>query len=287
MIPAAEQFALRPLKVLLAEDSPLNQRLAVGMLNKYGHQVDVASNGREAVELCRRDENEYDVILMDVQMPEMDGLQAARLLRTETPQSGRRAPIIAMTAQAMKGDRERCMAAGMDDYVSKPIRPRELFAAIRRTLGAQAIFGAGEGEPSYDEASQAQSGRDASGLVNWEVARETVQGDQALLRKLAETALSESSALMAEMRRAIDEGDYAGVERAAHALKGQFRIFGAAVAEHVAFHIENAAADRSLEVAGSLAALERQVELMRAELRDFLGGLASQHSAKQPFNAEH
>lgn len=286
MIPAAERLALRPLKILLAEDSPLNQRLAIGLLSKYGHRVDVASNGREAVELCRRNDSEYDVILMDVQMPEMDGLQAARILRTEAPQSGWRAPIIAMTGYAMKGDRERCMAAGMDDYVSKPIRPRELFAAIRRTLGREALSGAGEGESPRDEASQTHPGRAGTGLVNWSAALETVQGDQALLRKLAETALSESSALMTEMRRAIDERDFAGVERAAHALKGQFRIFGAAVAEHVAFHIENSAADRSLDVTDSLAALERQVELIHAELRDFLGDRASHDNAKEPSNAE-
>ena len=140
MIHAAEPLSLRPLKILLAEDSPLNQRLAVGLLSKYGHRVEVANNGREAVELCRRNESEYDVILMDVQMPEMDGLQATRILRNQAPQSGRHAPIIAMTAYAMKGDRDRCVAAGMDDYVSKPIRPSELFAAIRRTLGRQALL---------------------------------------------------------------------------------------------------------------------------------------------------
>lgn len=115
----------RPLRVLLVEDSPINQKLAVGMLHKWGHEVVVAPNGREAVELYQR--QSFDLILMDVQMPEMDGFETTEAIRAIERRTGRHVPILAMTAHALKGDRERCLAAGMDDYVGKPIRPEVLF----------------------------------------------------------------------------------------------------------------------------------------------------------------
>ena len=116
------------LSVLLAEDNPINQRVARGLLAKRGHRVTVASTGLEAVEASGRES--FDVVLMDVQMPTMDGLQAAATIRHRERSTGGRLPIIAMTAHAMKGDRERCLEAGMDGYVTKPIRPGELFEAI-------------------------------------------------------------------------------------------------------------------------------------------------------------
>ncbi len=122
----------RPLSVLLAEDSVANQKLAVGLLKKWGHNVTVANNGAEAVRISR--ERVFDLILMDVQMPELDGLQATAAIRERERQSGRHTPIIAMTAHAMKGDREKCLAAGMDGYVAKPIRFRELQAAIDQVV---------------------------------------------------------------------------------------------------------------------------------------------------------
>jgi CheY-like chemotaxis protein len=114
--------------VLLAEDNTINQKLAVRLLEKRGHSVVVAGNGREALTALERES--YDVVLMDVQMPEMDGFEATAAIRAREKESGRRLPIIAMTAYAMKGDRERCLAAGMDGYVSKPLQPRELFEAV-------------------------------------------------------------------------------------------------------------------------------------------------------------
>jgi two-component system sensor histidine kinase/response regulator len=124
---------LAPLHILLAEDSLVNQKLAVGLLQKHGHSVDVVSDGRSAVDVVQTSDD-YDLVLMDVQMPEMDGLEATRSIRAAERLAGRHIPIIAMTAHAMKGDRENCLEAGMDDYVSKPIRAQQLFAIIAAVL---------------------------------------------------------------------------------------------------------------------------------------------------------
>ncbi len=129
--PSAPQ---RSLRVLLAEDSLVNQKLAVGLLEKHGHQVTLANHGREAV--AAWESQAFDLVLMDVQMPEMDGYEATEAIRTRERETGRHTPIIAMTAHAMKGDRERCLAAGMDGYVAKPIRAQQIFDAIEQVLGS-------------------------------------------------------------------------------------------------------------------------------------------------------
>ncbi len=123
---------LPPLRILLAEDSPLNQKLAVALLQKHGHQVVLAQNGHEAVAAAR--ENDFDLILMDVQMPVMDGFEATRRIREGELARGRHVPIIAMTAHALKGDMEHCLAAGMDGYVAKPVRAQELFETMDRLI---------------------------------------------------------------------------------------------------------------------------------------------------------
>ena len=132
-LPSAKRTSrLGPLRVLLAEDSLVNQKLAVGLLKKWGHSVVVTSNGREA--LAALESQHFDLVLMDVQMPEMDGLEAVAEIRASDKRSGRHMPIIAMTAHAMKGDRERCLEAGMDDYVSKPIHAHQLFETLESVL---------------------------------------------------------------------------------------------------------------------------------------------------------
>ena len=123
---------LPPLRVLLAEDNLVNQRLAVRLLEKAGHAVFVAGNGRQALHALDRER--FDVVLMDVQMPELGGMEATEAIRQREREMGGHIPIIALTAHAMKGDRERCLAAGMDGYVAKPIRDRELFQTIEQVL---------------------------------------------------------------------------------------------------------------------------------------------------------
>jgi CheY-like chemotaxis protein len=131
-IPAEPLPPLLPLDILLVEDSLVNQKLATLLLKKHGHGVTLANNGREA--LAQLAEKRFDVVLMDVEMPEMDGLEATAVTRAKERQTGEHVPIIAMTAHALKGDRERFLAAGMDEYVSKPIRAAILFQTIQQVL---------------------------------------------------------------------------------------------------------------------------------------------------------
>ena len=126
--PVAESQEARGLRILLAEDSIVNQKLAMALLQDRGHLVTLARNGSEAVAISAS--APFDLILMDVQMPEMDGFEATTAIRERERGTGQRIPIVAMTAYALKGDRERCLTAGMDGYVAKPIRAQELFAAI-------------------------------------------------------------------------------------------------------------------------------------------------------------
>jgi CheY-like chemotaxis protein len=128
-----EQAPVRPapaLRVLVAEDNPVNQKLVVSLLRKLGHETTVAGNGSEALSALER--AAFDLVLMDVQMPEMDGLEATARIRARERVVGGHLPIVALTAHALKGDRERCLEAGMDDYVSKPIKPEELKRALAR-----------------------------------------------------------------------------------------------------------------------------------------------------------
>jgi CheY-like chemotaxis protein len=133
LVPAEDH---RRLRILLAEDNPVNQKVATRLLEKRGHTVALAESGKEAVNAWR--EQPFDLILMDVQMPDMDGFVATAKIREQERLGARHIPIIAMTAHAMVGDRERCLAAGMDDYVSKPVNVNDLFAAIERLLPAAA-----------------------------------------------------------------------------------------------------------------------------------------------------
>jgi two-component system, sensor histidine kinase and response regulator len=123
------------LRILLAEDNMVNQRLAFRLLEKQGHVIVLANNGQEALDHLLKDS--FDLILMDVQMPDVDGLEATREIRKREVSTGKHIPIVAMTAHAMEGDRERCIEAGMDDYISKPIKASMLFEVIERLCDTQ------------------------------------------------------------------------------------------------------------------------------------------------------
>ena len=240
----------RPLRILLAEDSLVNQRLAVGLLERHGHRVTIANNGRQAFDLVAG--NGFDVILMDVQMPELDGLEATRLIRERELSTGQHIPIIAMTAHALKGDRERCLSGGMDEYVAKPIRERQLLLALHTVLG-------GDSPPPPAEAPAAAVADDTD-VLNWEEALKICSGDRELLREIAEAFLEEYPRRMDELRQAIDTADWELLHRAAHTIKGAMRYFGAHAVFDRAFGIEQLAARQSL------AGVEEILTLLKQEL---------------------
>ncbi|HEX6654005.1 MAG TPA: GAF domain-containing protein [Thermoleophilaceae bacterium] len=201
-----------PLRILLAEDNSVNQQLALKLLERMGYGADVVGNGVEAVAAV--ESASYDLVLMDVQMPELDGLEATR--RIVQRFGADRPRIVAVTADAMQGDRERCLAAGMDDYITKPIRPAELAGAIERA------------EPRGSAAHDTQA-LDGGGLESGALDRlmEVGGGDADFVRGLMETFAEEAPAALADMRTGLESEDAEAVRRAAHTLKSNAATFGA------------------------------------------------------------
>jgi PAS domain S-box-containing protein len=235
--PSEEGSAERaPLRILVAEDHVVNQRLVLLLLEKLGYSADLASNGGEAVEAVRS--QPYDVVLMDIEMPEMDGLEAARRIRVE--RRGARPPrIIAVTANAMQGDRDACLAAGMDDYLTKPIRLEELDAALRRC------------EPRVAADSPAPSqGPDVLTASTLEQLR--ALGGAEFVGELAATFLAETPSLLEMLRRACAEGDVHELRRGAHTLKSHARTFGADALGDACHRLETLGAAGTLDGAADL-----------------------------------
>jgi CheY-like chemotaxis protein len=220
MSPSADSSSLetrtRGLKILLAEDNAVNRRLATALLEKRGHTVIAAENGRIALDLLGQ--QTVDLVLMDVQMPVMDGLEAIGAIRAKEQINGPRLPIIALTAHAMKGDRERCIDAGADEYMTKPIRTNELFAAIDRISA-----GSANRVPPAPTTQVAAASRvlDTAALL------ERVEGDRDLLEELVQLFTQECPANMAAIRQAQDDRDVPLLERLAHTLKGASANLGA------------------------------------------------------------
>jgi CheY-like chemotaxis protein len=234
----------RRLRVLVAEDNPVNQKLAVGILAKRGHSVRVAQNGREAVEAVA--EQPFDLVLMDVHMPEMGGFEATGLIRRRERADGRRLPIVAVTARAMTGDRERCLEAGMDDYLTKPMKVKDLLDIIDRLVIKSAVA---EGGPADNAGESAFEDR---------VLRDRFDGDLDLLRLVAGTFLESTPPLLHDMRQAIAAGDAGSVSRIAHRLRGSLANFGADQAVDAAFRLERMGAEGDL--AGADAVCETLLE---------------------------
>jgi PAS domain S-box-containing protein len=208
-------FTERRLGVLLAEDSLVNQQVARGVLEARGHRVDVVGTGAEAVAATGR--RRYDVVLMDLQMPEMDGLEAVKLIRQrEARNGGFHLPVIALTAHALKGDRERCLQAGMDGYVAKPLRAVELMSEIAEVLP--------EARPLRDQPAE-ESAAVWAGDLDLERALEAVAGDRDLLEKVVDASLEEGPELLAEVLRVAAAGDAEALRLAAHKLRGSLRYF--------------------------------------------------------------
>jgi CheY-like chemotaxis protein len=239
----------------LAEDSYVNQRLVLGLLGKQGHDVAVAENGREAVRLARADR--FDLVLMDVQMPEMDGFEATRQIRHWESNNEGHLPIVALTAHAMKGDRDRCLSAGMDAYVSKPIRAQKLFETMETVLRAAA--------------SQTAHVATASDGVDWRKAMESVKGDRRLLCQLIEIFLDEGPGRIQQARQALAVSDMARLQQAARNLRSSFKSFGAVRAYDLCGQLETLAGNgRHDQLDAAVSTLEQEVAKLLEALPKYL-----------------
>jgi PAS domain S-box-containing protein len=251
----------RFLKVLLAEDNVINQKLAATILQKMGHLVTIAENGEEAL---RKIENSYfDVILMDVQMPEMDGFQATRAIREKEKITGGHTPIFAMTAHAMSGDREKCLAEGMDGYISKPINAQELLENIDRLVSQRETTS--EGTFSNEEKGE---------IVDKALLIARVGGDVELLDELVDLFMKNSSRMLCAVEQAVHEGRAETIEKAAHSLKGSVGNFAADRAFQAAMKLETMGREgRVRHAEEALKNLEREISL----LKDALSTLRNAH----------
>jgi CheY-like chemotaxis protein len=231
--------------VLVAEDNVVNQRVAVGMLERAGHRAVVVENGRQALAALSREA--FDLVLMDVQMPELDGFETTAAIREHERERARKrhVPIVALTAHAMKGDAERCLAAGMDAYLAKPLQPAELIAVIGRLAHDTAI--------------------DRERLL------ERVGGDASALAEVARIFLADAPRRLGEIRRAIAKRDARALRAAAHTLKGAVANFGAQSAVEAALELQKIGDAGELDEAPTvLERLEAELKAVRRALRQLV-----------------
>jgi CheY-like chemotaxis protein/HPt (histidine-containing phosphotransfer) domain-containing protein len=245
----------QPLRILLAEDDLVNQKLAVRLLEKQGHTVTVAASGREALALLdspgQAPANRFDLALLDVQMPDMDGLQAAAEIRRREKTAGGHLPLIALTAYAMQGDRERCLAAGMDGYVAKPIRPSDLMQAIAEVTPAEL----------------------APPLVDQRALLERLNGDRQLLNELIALFQADCPRMLDAVHQAAEAGDAVALKAAAHKLKGSAANFCAITVVKAALRLENMGRQRDLSGSGAaVVVLDREVARLLDALKNLERG---------------
>ena len=243
----------RSLHILLAEDNKVNQLVACGILERAGHTVEVVQDGTEVSPMLAA--KAFDVVLMDVQMPEMDGFQATSAIREREKSTGAHLPVIAMTAHALAGDKERCLAAGMDDYVSKPVSPEALNEALERWFGTpnREISPAGPNVVTSHAVESDVIVWDRVGLLR------RLMGDRQLATKVAEGFLDDIPRQIQVLRVSLETGDVSGCERQAHSIKGASASVGAERLRAVAGEMEKAGS------AGDLGAVRNQMAKLEAE----------------------
>lgn len=251
-----------PLRILLAEDNAINQKLGMRLLERLGYRADVAGNGFEVLDALQR--QQYDVVLMDVQMPDMDGIEATRRIVSEWP-SERRPRIIAMTANAMQGDREMCLAAGMNDYISKPIRTEKLIASLRQcrplddvqwnrdlriVRDAEGNVSATVGE--VEEGSAIDSGSDGLEESVRQSLKTMADDDLAFMAEMIDTFLEDAPDLLEKMQHGVEYGDAAALRIAAHSLKSNSADFGAKTLRDLCKEAESMGRDSRLHGADEI-----------------------------------
>jgi two-component system, sensor histidine kinase and response regulator len=255
-----ERRAASWVRVLVAEDNAVNQKVAAKMLENLGFHADVAANGLEALEAISR--IPYAAILMDVQMPEMDGYEATAEIRRRQEGSGRRTPIIAITANAMKGDREKALAVGMDDYVPKPVKLEELETVLGRWISREEALPDTEGSEGNAPAKEAEDPLDRRVIHNLHEL-----GGSEMLSELAELFQKDAGAAVEALKGAVVEGDAQTVERAAHTLKGSSGNMGAREIARLCAQLQEVGASGDLKRAPRLIAqLEDEFDRVRPAL---------------------
>jgi len=267
----------KKLRILVAEDNPVNQDLALHLLERRGHSVILAEDGRQAIAAVER--HKFDVVLMDVQMPEMGGLEATQAIREKEKSGGTHVPIIAMTAHAMQGDRQRCLDAGMDGYLSKPLDPKTF---LRTVEGIVAAPGSSEPAKEMDPDSNSSAPElDAKALLT------RFSGNKKLLRTIVGTFREDCPKMMARIRSALTAHDAAALADGAHALKGSVGNFGHSSALETAREMEKNARQGKLGGAWELyATLEDEIASLLPALQAIGEKKAKPRRAARPHHAQ-
>ena len=257
---------LPPLRILLVEDSLANQKVALAMLSGAGHTTVVATQGQEALDILAR--QNFDVILMDVQMPVMDGLEATAAIRARETGIQERQPIVAMTAHAMSGDRDRCLDAGMDEYVSKPVYRKPLFKAIAAAIGIDMTDTSNSRIVNSSGILQSEAPKRR---VDWTGPLSQLSGDHAVLKDITESYIGEITENLTRLPEAIAAGNAQESHRLAHTIKGAMRFFRAEAAQQCGQKLESQAATGDLSSARDLFdQLKTEVEQVLPVLQQFV-----------------
>jgi len=253
-----EEIDKTGIRILIADDSVINQKVALRILENNSYSVDVVDTGKKVLE--RLENNPYDLILMDLQMPEMDGLEATKTIRQKEKFTGKYTPIIAMTAYAMKGDRENCLLAGMDDYISKPIKPKTLLEAVRNQLYKS---------PSEEEPLQTfEEKQEEDKVFDREELLERLQGDEKLLKELLEIFFTQVPDLIGQIRESLFNKDMPAVVKFGHKLKGMSGNISAKKIYRKAFDFEMSARQDKKEILSVIfKGIEEEFEMFKRELK--------------------
>jgi CheY-like chemotaxis protein/HPt (histidine-containing phosphotransfer) domain-containing protein len=252
----------RKIRILIAEDNITNQMVALNILKKLGFRSDAVANGKEAVKALEM--IPYDLVLMDVQMPEMDGFEATKEIRKREKDS-KPVPIIAMTAHAMKEDRERCLEAGMNDYVSKPVEPQKLLEAIERQLAGSAQFaGSVSTKKGIEKQGIPPGKKQENSPIDFKKAIKRAMGDKEFLKKMLEQFTMSMPVQVQALKAAIEEGNAEILQREAHTLKGSAANLSADNIAAAALRLEQMGREKDL-TAGEQTFGELEAELTRFE----------------------
>jgi CheY-like chemotaxis protein len=253
--PSPGARARRHLRILVAEDQAVNRRLVTTILEKRGHTIEQVEDGRQACDaVAASSARPFDVVIMDLQMPEMGGLEATQVIRQREAGTGRRTPIVALTAHAMKGDRDRCLAGGMDDYLSKPIDTSLLIATV------EGIDNPNRRAAAPEPAVDAEQGRDRRSVFDEADALRRAGGDRRLLKQLITLYRADAPATLGTAAKALGDRDAGALRIAAHTLKGSAATVGGAAVRDSAALLEDVAK------AGNLDGAEAALAALRAEI---------------------